>query len=112
MPVDTARVGTSEHAPPLGWILPLALGGAALLAAGRLFGGPLVLPALSLVLLTTGFLVAAMFLLRRKTAAAPVWLLAGALVLLGFAAAVLSDGDGALIALDGLRGGSTVAAGK
>ena len=116
MPVDTARVGTSEYAPPLGWILPLVLGGAALLGAGRLFGGPLVVPALSLVLLVAGFLMAgSLFLMRRglrQTTVEAARLLAGALVLMGFAAALLNDNDAALVALDGMHGGPRVAAGK
>jgi hypothetical protein len=115
MPVDTARVGTESTAPNFSWALPIVVIGGALVAAGRLFGGPLALPAISFGLLAAGFVVAASLLLRRRMAQAnaePAWLLAGALVLLGFVAALLSDGDGALIALDGMHAPPTVAAGK
>jgi hypothetical protein len=115
MPVDTARVGTERQTVSvIPWTLPLAFAGGALIAAGRLVGGPLVLPVLSLMLVAAGFLVAAsLFLFRRhirRASAEPAWLLAGALVLLGFAASLLSDSDGALVALDGMHAASTVAA--
>ena len=116
MPVDTARLGAGSAAPNFSWALPIVIVGGALVAAGRLFGGPLALPATSFGLLAAGFVVAASLLLfRRRTGRAnrePAWLLAGALVLLGFVAALLSDGDGALIALDGMHAAPTVAAGK
>jgi hypothetical protein len=114
MPVDTARLSTGSTAPNFSWVLPIVIVAGALVAAGRLFGGPLALPAISFGLLAAGFLVATSLLLRRRMgrAAEPAWLFAGALVLLGFVAALLSDGDGALIALDGMHAAPTVAAGK
>lgn len=116
MPVDTARLGTGTAAPNFSWALPIVIIAGALVAAGRLFGGPLALPALSLGLLAAGFVVAAALLLSRRRMgqanAEPAWLFAGALVLLGFVAALLSDGDGALIALNGMHPTPTVAVGQ
>jgi hypothetical protein len=116
MPVDTARVPGRHAVSDFAWALPLAIAGTALLAGGKLFGGPLALPVLSIALLAAGFAVAAgLYLLRRHVrqgASESAWLLAAALVLLGFAGALLSDGNAALIALDGMHTGLTVAAGK
>jgi hypothetical protein len=110
MPV-TARVGTDVVG-----VLPLTIAGVALLAIGKFFGGPLALPMLSIALLGAGFVIAAALYFRRRSVpqqtAEPAWLIAGALVLVGFAAALLSDGDGALVALDGLHSGLTLAAGN
>ena len=67
---------------------------------------PLVLPALSLLMVLFGFALAgglyvAGFRLEQGPAAA--WNTAGALVFLGFAAALLTDVDGALAVLEQLE---------
>jgi hypothetical protein len=117
MPVDTARAGTGRHAPPdVVWALPLVTAGGALIAAGKLCGGPLARPVLSIGLVASGFIVATgLHLFRnriRQATGEPGWLLAAALVVLGFAAALLCDSAGALVALDGLHAGLSVAAGN
>ena len=116
-PVDIARVGSERRAAPvLAWGLPLAVAGGALLAAGKLLGGPLALPVLSIALLAAGFLTAASAYLfkgrNQHQTAQSHSVVAGALVLLGFAAALLSDSEGALVALDAIHAGTTVAASK
>ena len=81
-----------------------------LLAGARLSGGPLALPAMSLVLLVAGLLFWA--LRGRGSSSAHVRLVAGALVALGFAGALLSDGDGALLQLERMHASSTLSAAK
>src|SRR5262245_57864853 len=64
---------------------------------------PLILPALSVCMVLTGFTLAAVLYLmgarETSTASAP-WEVACALVFLGFAAAILSDGGDAALVLD------------
>ena len=76
----------------------LAVLGAAI-ALAKVLAGPLALPVFSLLLLGAGFAVAAALFLagsrigkHHKTG----WIIAGACVFLGFAAALLSDGPEAL----------------
>jgi hypothetical protein len=107
MPVDAAHTETAaRHPAALGWMpLLLAAAGAVLLAAKTL-GGPLALPALGLLLLISGFAVAiALYAAGGRTGRGHhgAWLAAGALVFLGFAAALLSDGQEALAYLERLH---------
>jgi len=112
MSADAAK----KHDPaPLGWMLPLLVAGGAFIALAKLLAGPLALPVLSLLLVGTGFLVAAVLLLTgsrigrsHKTA----WVIAGALVFLGFAAALLSDGHEALARLERMQAHGIASAGN
>lgn len=104
MPVDAAHAGsTGQDISSLAWVVPLSVGAVAVLGTTKLLAGPLVLPALSITLLTAGFVLAsAVWLSGRRRQGA--WYVAGGLVLLGFAAGLLSDGHEALIELDRLAG--------
>ena len=116
MPVDAAHAATARRSPAeLTWLIPFIVAGGTVLAAAKVLGGPLALPTLSVLLLAAGFLGAGAFYAfgpraRHSFERAP--LLAGALVLLGFAAALLSDGDGVLLALDRIHAANIVASGN
>ena len=108
MSADAVKTGTvAKHdSTTLGWMLPLLVAGGATITLAKLLAGPLALPLLSLLLLGAGFVVAAALLLagsrigqRHKTA----WVIAGAFVFLGFAAALLSDGPEALAQLERMQ---------
>ncbi len=63
----------------------------------------LVLPALSIFMVVSGFAIAAILYLvgyRMSTGFSPAWEAAGALVFLGFAAAILTDAREALAVFD------------
>ncbi|KAB2917790.1 MAG: hypothetical protein F9K29_09070 [Hyphomicrobiaceae bacterium] len=67
---------------------------------------PLVLPVLSTLLVVAGFSMAAILYLagsRIGKMSSPAWQIAGALVFLGFAAAILSDSEQALGLLDKMQ---------
>ena len=64
---------------------------------------PLVLPALSIFMVVSGFVIAAVLYLsgsRKSTSFSPAWEVAGALVFFGVAAAILADTREALAVLD------------
>lgn len=64
---------------------------------------PLVLPALSIFMVVSGFAVAAVLYLsgsRISTSFSPAWEVAGALVFIGIATAILADTREALAVLD------------
>lgn len=107
MPVDAAHTETAaRHPATLGWMPLLLAGAGAVLLAAKALGGPLALPALGLLLLISGFAVAAALYVagvRTGPGHNGAWLAAGALVLLGFAAALLSDGQEALAQLERLQ---------
>ena len=101
MSTDAVKTGTvAKHdSSTLGWMLPLLVAGGAAFALAKVLAGPLALPVFSLLLLGAGFAVAAALFLagsrigkHHKTG----WIIAGACVFLGFAAALLSDGPEAL----------------
>ncbi|MBX9592202.1 MAG: hypothetical protein K2X43_23160 [Hyphomonadaceae bacterium] len=104
MSADTAK----KHDPTsLGWMLPLLVAGGAFIVLAKLLAGPLALPLISLLLVTSGFLVATALLLtgsRIGKSHTTAWVIAGALVFLGFAAALVSDGHDALARLERLHG--------
>jgi hypothetical protein len=105
MPVDIARVGRANREPTanLAWVVPLTVAAAALLVAAKLLAGPLALPVLSIGLLCAGFGLAAALYVSGSRDRQGAWHAAGGLVLLGFAAALLSDGHEALIQLERLQ---------
>lgn len=108
MSVDAANTGAgARHNPStLGWMLPLLVGVGALVALAKLLAGPLVLPLLSLALVGGGFVLAAVLLLtgsRFGQSHHTAWAFAGALVFLGFAAALVSDGPEALAELERMQ---------
>ena len=103
--VKTATVAKHDSTTP-GLLLPLLVAGGATITLANLLAGPLALPLISLLLLGAGFLVAAALFVagsrigkHHKTA----WLVAGALVFLGFAAALLSDGPAALAQIERMQ---------
>jgi hypothetical protein len=101
----TRPVSATRHAT-LGWALPLVVAGIALTAAAKLWAGPLALPLLSMLLIGAGFVVAGALLLLGSRIGKDrngAWMAAGALVFLGFAAALLSDGPEALAQLDRMQ---------
>lgn len=96
--VKTGTVAKHDSAA-IGLMLPLFVAGGAAIALAKVLAGPLALPLLSLLLLGAGFVVATVLLVMgsrigkgHKTA----WITARALVFLGFAAALVSDGPEAL----------------
>lgn len=108
MSAHAAKTGTVEKhdSATLGWLLPLLVAGGATITLANLLAGPLALPLLSLLLLGAGFLVAvALFLAgsRIGTRHQTAWIVAGALVFLGFAAALLSDGPEALAQIERMQ---------
>ena len=101
-----ARSAAKHDPATLEWMLPLLVAGGAFITLAKLLAGPLALPLLGFLLVGIGFLVAtALFLSgsrigkRHKTA----WIVAGACVFLGFAAALLSDGPEALAQLERMQ---------
>ena len=87
-------------------MLPLLVAGGAVIAAAKLLAGPLALPLLSMLLIGAGFVVAAALLLFGSHIGPGrngAWMAAGALVFLGFAAALLSDGPEALAQLERMQ---------
>lgn len=108
MSAHAVKTGTvAKHdSTTIGWMLPLIIAGGATIALAKVLAGPLALPLLSLLLLGAGFVVAVALLVAgsrigksHKTA----WIIAGALVFLGFAAALLSDGPEALALLERMQ---------
>ncbi|HZA02075.1 MAG TPA: hypothetical protein VE665_07325 [Hyphomicrobiaceae bacterium] len=97
------RKGDQHAGRSVAWVvMAILLGGAAALISTHL-PMPLVLPALSVLFVVTGFAIAAALWL----AGVPLggvrdgrWEIAGALVLVGFAAAILTDGEQALALLE------------
>lgn len=105
MPTDVAntRTPTRETPAALQTMVPLIIAGGAFIALAKLLAGPLALPLLSLLLLAAGFILAAVLFLsgsRIGTSHATAWTIAAALVFLGFAGALLSDGHEALALLE------------
>lgn len=107
MPADAAHSGDAERrATAVGWTLPLIVAGGVLIAAAKLAAGPLALPLFSMMLLGAGFTIAAVLYgtgSRIGHGRDGAWLAAAALVFLGFAAALLSDGPGALAQLERMQ---------
>ena len=108
-PLTPAEVGPTAVAHAgrsLVWVVvSILLGGAAALAATHL-PLALVLPALSVLFVLTGFAIAAALWLAGvpiSEAREGRWEIAGALVFAGFAAALLSDGEQALALLEQLK---------
>lgn len=122
MPVHRTVAGTvighdTGRLPPhsLGWIGATAMLGAATIALAVLLPAPLVLPALSILLVTIGFTVAAGLYLagyRMERDHSRGWEFAAVLVFLGFAAAMLTDSREALTVLDQMRAGGATASSK
>lgn len=117
MSTDTANTATLSKNNPatLGWMLPLLVAGGAVIALAKLLAGPLALPLLSMLLLGAGFVLAAALMLagrRIGQSLGSAWVAAGALVFLGFAAALLSDGPEALAQLERMQTHSIASAGK
>lgn len=111
MSTDTANCAALSKNNPatLGWVLPLLVAGGAVITLVNLLAGPLALPLLSLLLLGAGFGLAAALLLTGQ-GGGTAWIVAGAVVFLGFAAALLSDGPEALAQLDRLQTTHSIAA--
>lgn len=117
MSADTVNTATLSKNNPatLGWMLPLLVAGGAIITLAKLLAGPLALPLLSMLLLGAGFVLAAALMLaghRIGQSRGTAWVVAGALVFLGFAAALLSDGPEALAQLERMQTHSIAAAGK
>lgn len=97
MPVDAAHVwDVRRQASSAGWVIPLTVAAGLLLAAARILAGPLVLPLAAMLLVTVGFGLVAVLYFTGSSRRGSAWHIAGALVLAGFAAALLSDGHEAL----------------
>lgn len=113
MSADTVNTATLSKNNPatLGWMLPLLVAGGAIITLAKLLAGPLALPLLSMLLLGAGFVLAAALMLAGQSRGT-AWVVAGALVFLGFAAALLSDGPEALAQLERMQTHSIAAAGK
>jgi hypothetical protein len=115
MPADIAHTGRAARHDPASWVLPLAVAGGVLIAAAKLLAGPLALPLLSVLLIGAGFAVAVILLLtgsRIGQGSNGAWMAAGALVFLGFAAALLSDGSEVLAQLERMQAHGTASAGN
>lgn len=114
MSTDIVTTPTAQNNRTQGWMLPLLIAGAAFIALAKLLAGPLALPLLSLLLLAGGFALAAALLVAgsRMQGRNATWAAAGALVFLGFAAALLSDGQEALAQLERLQVHGVASAGK
>lgn len=106
MPLAPRRGPYPLSADRLAWIILVpVLAGASVLSA-LLLPSPLVLPALCMVMVLSGLTLAAgLYLAGYRMEEGPVgaWSAAGALVFLGFAAGILTDGEEALAALGGLE---------
>lgn len=112
MPTDAAA---RSNPATLGWMLPLVVAGGALIVAAKLLAGPLVLPLLSLLLLGAGFVVGMALLLagsRIGQDRGAAWVAAGALVFLGFAAALLSEGHETLALIERMQASTLASAGR
>ena len=115
MSTDIVKSPTAQNSRTQGWMVPLLIAGAAFIALAKLLAGPLVLPLFSLLVLTGGFILAAALLFtgsRIGQTRSAAWVAAGALVFLGFAAALLSDGPEALAQLERLHVHGVASAGK
>jgi hypothetical protein len=117
MSAHAVKTGTvaKQESLAIGLLLPLLVAGGAAITLANLLAGPLALPLLSMLLLGAGFVVASALFLAgsrigkgHKTA----WMLAGALVFLGFAAALLSDGPEALAQLERMQAHGIASAAK
>jgi hypothetical protein len=107
------RQAANVSASPLGWIMITAALAAAVVGLAAALPTPLVLPALSILLVTVGFVSAAALYLaghRLTTDRHPGWELAGVLIFLGFAAGMMSDTQDALAVLDRMIGPATASA--
>lgn len=69
-------------------------------AAAAYLPAALMLPAVSMAMLTAGFTLAAVLALSARTGRSKAWDVAGALVFLAFGAAILSDSQDVLAVLD------------
>ena len=101
----SSRFTDSAASQPAGrWFVSVLLGTPmAALGIATYLPMALVLPALSIVMVVSGFAIAAILYLagcRMSTGFSPAWEVVGALVFLGFAAAILSDSREALALLD------------
>jgi hypothetical protein len=105
MPVDAVHAGgaTQEAGTSLGWAIPMTVAAAAVLGGAKLLASPLVLPVLGTASLVTGFALAAILYVSGRRHQHGAWHLAGALVFLGFAAALLSDGPEAIAQLERMQ---------
>jgi len=106
MTAQAAHTVAAARPSTLRWVLPLMVAGGAVIASAKLLAGPLALPLLSMLLIGAGFVVAAALLLfgsHIRPGRNGAWMAAGALVFLGFAAALLSDGPEALAQLDRMQ---------
>lgn len=111
--LSDTRPARTNRSITLAWVLPLVVAGMALVAAAKIWAGPLALPLLSMLLIGAGLvLAAALFLLGARTGQDRngAWMLAGALVFLGFAAALLSDGQETLAQIERMQARSIAAA--
>ena len=114
MSTDIVTTQRLQQSRTQGWMLPLLIAGGAFIALAKLLAGPLALPLLSLLLLAGGFVLAAALLVAgsRMQGRHAAWIVAGGLVFLGFAAALLSDGQEALAHLERLQVHGVASAGK
>lgn len=103
---DTRTAAKNDFAT-LEWMLPLLVAAGAFITLAKLLAGPLALPLISLLTLGTGFGLAIALLLAgsrfAQNRSSTAWTIAGALVLLGFAAALLSDGPEALTQIERMQ---------
>lgn len=103
---DTRTAAKNDPAT-LEWMLPLLVAAGAFITLAKLLAGPLALPLISLLTLGTGFGLATALLLAgsrfAQNRSSTAWTIAGALVLLGFAAALLSDGPEALTQIERMQ---------
>jgi hypothetical protein len=93
-------------ADSLAWVIFVPLTAVACVAIVALLPPALVLPALSTLLVLAGFAFASGLYLaghRIDRGPAEAWTTAGALVFLGFAAAIMADGREALAALEQMQ---------
>ena len=97
------RHATHTSASPIGWIMITGALAAAAAGLAAALPTPLVLPALSILLVTVGFAGTGVLYIRGHRLTRdrhPGWELAGVLVFLGFAAAMMTDTQEALAVLD------------
>jgi hypothetical protein len=115
MSTDIVTTQPPQQSRMQGWMLSPLIAGGVFIALAKLLAGPLVLPLFSLLVLTGGFILAAALLFtgsRIGQSRSAAWVAAGALVFLGFAAALLSDGQEALAQLERLQVHGVASAGK
>ena len=99
----------------LGWAVLTAVLGGATISFSILLPAPLVLPALSILMVAVGFTIAAGLYLagsRMERDWNRGWELAAVLAFLGFAASILTDGGEALAVLDQMQTGRATAPSK